>query len=775
MVYTERQVKRSSSNNIILVIIIVLVVVFIIVIKKKSLTDQKILDNSKNRLKNSANELGLDPDELQKDIDDELKKDAKRCMVLPRKDGKCGPNYTLEKGCCYPDAKAGPSKLQAGIDLTKHLATTISLNIVASVILSKVAFKAAGVTGGGLAAGRAAAAAYRAGLQAAQVGKGVAAGARAGVMAARTTAAAGAKYAVAAAGGPVGLAIMVAMAIFDAITIAIDILDIDGYDSFTTQNLLTTNKNVADYSMAKALEQEDVEYPMLFPIAHHYQAEFEASLEYAQALLYEKHLDTILDEEIKKNKAFSDELDAFYDKILEGDGDEMPESLTNLMNTIPVRFHLDRDRFIFKKMQELLGSNKYKIELYEQLSTVDRIAVSLSRRGAQEHNEASRSVWFRKHDLFKPVEPPTDEEDPPACIYTDTYYVYESGPSNDPKMVPRKLPVKTALIGYYGNIVSYCEKVRQVKSTSRPIDPYALGVRFDFETGVCNFTRTFCSRYGLEFKNNDCVLRPGQKFAEMIFGTTLTRAMIRAFTTRPSYAKSSKVAKKGPCPPGMRDDGMNCWLDAYGRGVGRPMKCREGDQRVEALCYPRCRDGYKSSALGFCEETCPPGTRTTAATCIKGIHSYIPDWDWGKFKLKNCRADFKYRGSTCNRECPGFNFRSGALGTAFCDKPRGRYARTPRVADSCPASRPDKDTGLCYKKCDDLDAEGNKIEPGSGVPVKYKYTGAGPLCHPVGGARIGKGLNDRWECEEGWKNILGICYKNCKPDEDDDGLLCNPN
>jgi hypothetical protein len=775
--------RGRGSGNVVGIVLLISLIVLIIFLLSTGPTEESILKNSTNKLNNAANAVGLDPEELQTEINNELKEDAKRCMVNPRKDGKCGPNYTLEEGCCYPDTEAGKSKLAAGIATTKYWATTLSLNIVASTILGKMAFRAAGVTWGGMAAGSAAAASYRASLRAAQVGKSVATGARAGVVAARTSAAVGAKYAVAAAGGPIGLAIIVAMAIFDAVTIAMDILDIDGYDSFTSQTLLTKIKNVADYEQAKALEQLDLEFPMLFPIAFYYKAEFEASLEYAQALLYEKHLTTVLDEEIKKSPSFGDELNTYYDKILAGGDDEMPESLIVLFSSIPDRFHIDRDRFIFKKMQELMGSNKYKIQLYGRLSTAERIGISLSQRGAQEHNEAHKSVWYKKHDLFKPGPPSPDEEEPepPVCLYTDTYYVYESGPSDNPKMVARKLPVKTVLVGYYGNIVSFCEKIRQVKKTSRPIDPYALGVRFDFETGICNFTREFCSRYGMEFRNNNCVLRPGQKYAEMIFGTTTTRAIIRAFTTPPSYAKSSKLPKKGSCPSGMRDDGMNCWLDAIGRGVGYPLQCREGDQRVEALCYPRCRQGYTSMPFGFCEETCPlykdRNGRTKQSTndglfCTQWIHSYIPgNKTWNPFKggfweRASCRDGFRDRGTTCNEECAdGFSFKSGSLGTAFCNRRRGRYARTPYVADSCRYSdRPEKHDGLCYKKCNDKGPDG-----------KYKYTGVGPLCHPVGGARIGKGLNDRWECDEGWRNILGICYKNCKPGEDDDGLLCNPN
>ena len=40
-------------------------------------------------------------------------------------------------------------------------------------------------------------------------------------------------------------------------------------------------------------------------------------------------------------------------------------------------------------------------------------------------------------------------------------------------------------------------------------------------------------------------------------------------------------------------DNNNCWKDAYGRGVGKPIStCREGYEKDGALCYPKCKEGY---------------------------------------------------------------------------------------------------------------------------------------------------------------------------------------
>jgi hypothetical protein len=84
------------------------------------------------------------------------------------------------------------------------------------------------------------------------------------------------------------------------------------------------------------------------------------------------------------------------------------------------------------------------------------------------------------------------------------------------------------------------------------------------------------------------------------------------------------IAKK--CPPGWRDDGTTCWLDAetYGRGTGYPWKfgdalnldaararCENDNGRGNCeqygqMYYPKCRPGFAPS--GCC--TCLRNTQT---------------------------------------------------------------------------------------------------------------------------------------------------------------------
>ena len=108
---------------------------------------------------------------------------------------------------------------------------------------------------------------------------------------------------------------------------------------------------------------------------------------------------------------------ADYNDELEVNPDaEPPEEFINFLIELPAIFHLERDKYLFQKLQELLGTDAYKIEIYETLSTRDRIAVTFSQQGVQEWNESKKDTWFANNDLFKPEDPPPAGERPPISF-----------------------------------------------------------------------------------------------------------------------------------------------------------------------------------------------------------------------------------------------------------------------------------------------------------------------------------------------------------------------
>jgi len=561
--------------------------------QKKQESEEKLDDKVKE-----AEKAGLVD---KKEFEDDLKKETEKvvnespsinCAIKPNMHLGCGENFVIdtETGCCALKPGREPSASELKLKLAKAVGTEIVVGLVAGEALEVLIKRGPQMTAAAVkVAGKAIA------KMAPRIGASIAA--------------AGAKYSATMSAGPPGWIVSAIMLAFDAISLTLDLLDVDGYDSYTSNSVLANTKKLMDYASWKAFNDAGMDYPAMFPLTEAYKNEFEAAQEFMAGEMFNE----IVTPEIKKTPEMNAEWEKFLLAAAEDPNAEFPATLVDFTTKTMSKFHKERDLIIFNKMQELLGDEKDNVELYEFMSTPTRIGVSLSRKGAQEWNEKQREIWFKHHDLFKPPEKPIDFVDPSFGLYTDTYYVLDKanpGDEKNPNMIPKKLPGKAVISGPYGMIVAYCEKRRQMKGISEAVDPAKLGVKFNMETGVCDFTKKFCQRYGLEFKGNNCKTRPGQKFAETVLGKTVTRASIREWDRRKdlfrsgdpakiaqayflttldptglktaavkklvkelSEAKPKKTepAKKVPCPPGTRDDGTSCWKDTVPK-KSRPAK-----------------------------------------------------------------------------------------------------------------------------------------------------------------------------------------------------------
>lgn len=788
--------------SLISLLLIVLVIVFMVIINSsqplKTINqsierDLRKVEESKNQLNSLADSFNdiepgiIDKDELQQSIKNET---AKLCFVYPDKDtGKCSSKYNEVNGCCELKPGEKPDPMTQKLDLAKEVATELVVNAIASKIMQKLlkkGLKKAGVT-----------VASRVAVKVAAMSARIAA--RMGMVAAKTAAS--------ASSGPAGWVAGAIMLALEAITMFVDIADVSGYNSFSSNDVIIQMRKNIDYSTQKMCSENGLDYPLLFPITELYPKEFEL----AQTEMTLKMQETV-DKEMEKNPRISDIYDKWLDKAIDNPDTPYPEQLIDFTMSVHKKHHIIRDKIIFNDLKSRLGRDIDKLQFYEFMSTPNRIGISLSEKGANEWNEQKKEDWIKYNDLFKEVDLPPDYENPTLASYTDTYFVLDQanpGDEENPNMIPKKLKGKTVLGTIYGPIVSYCEKERQLGSLSDKIIPTAYGVNFDYNAGICNYTKKYCDRYGMKFKGNDCVMHPGAKTAEMIFGPTITRSSISSWEGRKNdfnsgdptrmasaaarsvldptglkeaaykrvvkevkdtKAKKSRPARKDKCPRGMRDDGTSCWVDSYGRGAGRPLGCASHEELKGGLCYPKCRPGYKSSALE-CEGRCPSGSKSTGFTCLQGTKSNShPSWR----HRNKCYDRYGGKGylsrasSACMEPCmEGFKRRSTLLGSAFCDKPRGRYSRAGKSKPIrvCPMYtredgkrvRMQKNGALCYKHC------------------KSGFTGAGPMCHPKGGAGIKRTLTQRSSCPTGWKNVLGTCWEPCPPGFRDDGATCNKN
>ena len=695
-------------------------------------------------------------DDLKKELDAETKKMIEgdpnlTCAIKPSAAG-CGANYILNAGtgCC--DLKPGkkPSPMEAKVALAKTIGAEIAVGIVAGEIMErmirqgpkKLLGKGAVVAGKTLAK-----LAPKLGAKLAGVG---------------------AKHATTASAGPAGWVVSAVMLAFDAISLTLDLLDVDGYNSYTSNDVISNMRKMMDFSLWKSLKDAGMDFPMMFPLAEPFQNEFEAAQNFMGGEMFNK----FVMKDIEETPAMKDIWDGFLNEAIENPDAELPEQITNFTVKTIEKYHKERDLIIFTKLQDLLGDEKYKVELYEFMSTPKRIGISLSEKFAGEWNTQQRETWFKNNDLFKPPKQAIDYVDPTAALYTDTYYVLDTanpGTEDKPNMIPKKLPKKTVLGCAYGTIITFCEKRRQLKGISDAVDPRKLGVKFDMGSGQCNFTKEFCIRYGMVFSKNNCKLNPGQAAAEMILGPSVTRASVRewedrkaAFTSgdpvqvagavlktvydptglgtasvkrlikeiSETKAKKTTPAKKIPCPPGMRDDGTSCWSDTIAKKTSMAKKrpCPPGMRDDGTSCW---KDTVAKKSNLAKKRACPSGMRDDGTSC------------WLDSKGRGVGVAMRSTGGGCTG--------GGCKWMGKCSK-----VKCSKIKWYCPSSAPEKSGSLCYKRC----------------PSGYK--GVGPMCHPKSGAGIKVTVFKRHYCPPGQRNVAGRCWPSCPSGYKDIGTLCHP-
>ena len=671
----------------------------------------KQIKTQENRVDALAKQAGVDGEEFRKELNEEIRK---ACLVAINSEGKCpdGMKPGSNQCCEFLDPK-----MPSTTDMVKQMAPDLAIAIIGGA-LAETALIVSIRLGIQLStsAGRAAVMAGTASIARTATTQ--------GLRVAATQV--GSKFAMAAACGPVCIAATIAFAVF---TVALDMTDPFGYNNFAANEVIRRKRNTLDVALEESLLKDGNTAPVLFPLASAYPElndEFREKLlvEFLpdamelmpQEIMVEFLISQISGTPLKGNEA---------DKVEEELGKAMDKAFSNTTK---------RDKIAYEYY--VSKGKGGEIERVPWMSSKNTIGLTLNEKGAKEYNERMKE----KHLLYSnphrppPAKIPTDYS-PFVAAYTDTYRVLNKqspGEKNNPNVVEKKLKLKTCLCFPYAMLIADCEYGFSASKHSQRLNPAAYGVTFNYERGECDFTHDYCKRLGLKFKNNECKLREGQKEAELILGKTITRTYVEDWDNRIDAFKSGDplniiygVASLNPVSIVLApwvNKGVAAIKDSYGRGVGTPMVCGPNKERKGALCYPKCRTGpngeqlYKSSALE-CEGVCTDGSKNTGLTCLKSIKSYIPGnkssnpFTKGFYQRKPCKDGYTYRGTTCNEVCPGFNFRSGALGTAFCDKPRNRYSRAgkAKVPDKCPEGKV-KDAALCYKPC----------KPG--------YRGNGPTC-----------------------------------------------
>jgi hypothetical protein len=364
----------------------------------------------------------LDLETLEEELEKILEEEFKPCLFPPYSNGTCDKGYKIETGedtgkkCCYPEKSIQPSKFQKNLKLANRIIQEILIAMVISEILERTVKKLIGKTTG-KAGGKVAVSATARAAKAARAAKRAALSAKSVAMSIRTVAKTGSRAVFKSLiGGKVG-AVFLAI---DVIGMVLDIKDTAGYASFIPQSTFQNTKNVIDTKFFEAMELQDLEFPMIYPLGLLYGANYEAGLEVGQAKLIDKYFlsDMELENNSEYKKAFDDYVDALVDSIVdETDEPEFPKKIENYAIKILEVHYTERDELIYEELKNFIGLAN--CQLYPKISSPTTIGITLTQEGARKLNETNKNKWL--------TDDPDDEDIEVAltATYTDKYYIYD--------------------------------------------------------------------------------------------------------------------------------------------------------------------------------------------------------------------------------------------------------------------------------------------------------------------------------------------------------------
>ena len=358
--------------------------------------------------------------------------------------------------------------------------------------------------------------------------------------------------------GPVGWALL----IFDAFVIIQDTADVYNYNSFIDNKINMNSRDQLIYAYNKAIKLDGGDFPVLFPFSLLFQEESEGVTVQYMSHIFMEHMDILLEvdggTEYLVDMIFSG-LEAEIDGVEppppsleeEQKADKIAEEFFDKARE---KHHRALDLKYFELLQAAIPANRRnEIVLVQSMSSKETIGISISKAAANKWNADQKADWFKYHDPFFPPNRPSADWSPAmAAAYTDTYLtpnMSNPGTENEPNIVTKSLPQKVVLAYPFGPLVTFCEKPRTSAKYKEPIDPTKYGVSFDLKTGVCNYTRDYCKRYGIDFKRrtwrdgtsyNECELDKTQEVFEFIFGQENVR-LVKTWFTDPEMGATMTI------------------------------------------------------------------------------------------------------------------------------------------------------------------------------------------------------------------------------------------
>jgi hypothetical protein len=326
-----------------------------------------------------------------------------------------------------------------------------------------------------------------------------------------------------------------------------------------------------------------------------------------------------------------------------------------------------------------------------------------------------------------------------------------------------------------------------------------FGVKYNKETGSCDLTSEYCTRYGSDEglgADGDCKSSNIAKIMENILGTTISRSILNIVS--PNAFEECGPGNINPFSKKDKDKPKDIKeMEKFSKSLGSITNgggfgaffcvtddCDEGQDKVNGLCYDSCPagysrkadtlgttingmcygcdDGYEPSSAGLCTKSCPEGTERGGAS-IGMCYDKCKDGettDGATQCIRICPDGYNPMAATCDR--PSNSITTGKPKTC----PEGWYTSIPGPGGMCQKQCGEGQklyAGTCYDK--DVDTS-LLIKGGKWTCPRGKLQGVGPLCSDLSTTWVkNKGLVTRGgtftgdiSCPSGYYENGGMCY-----------------
>lgn len=396
--------------------------------------------------------------------------------------------------CCYTDPKSLElTDMEKAEEITRNLLTEVAVSIIADVVLEKIGNKIASSMVGKMSARLATKLSTKIAMGAVKAAPKIAA--KLAIFSAKL----GAMFAKMGM-GPIGWALLA----FDVLSLGLDLWDPAGYNSWVSNTIYENIRNQAEVSYAEQIENNGGKYPML--VSYLYDTsnmdklmESLMGVKEITAFIADKSFDLITERYgVPESPGFTEPTDAQYEAILDEVIDEALELIEQGKFDKPICDTMRRKNFPVK--------------------WVKGVGCSLNKAGCDEFNRNNRPLPDDKRQF---------------AMYTHEYRVRDrSNPGNNkkPNVVTRTLPEKVCMLSPLEQNYTACLEGKK-------------GNQWVADAGMCSLGKSYCDRYELKrSKMGDpriynCKMYPGQKVAEIVLGTTITRSFMRVQRLHTDAAK----------------------------------------------------------------------------------------------------------------------------------------------------------------------------------------------------------------------------------------------